>query len=114
VALAALVAGCSYNHIVFEEGSVALAEQIEISPGSAGDDTGATGGPVAGGAGKQSPGGSNLVDGYLNLTMMFQQGGETPTKVDAKAAATVQSPNSQAGTGGETGASVGEKPKPPE
>jgi len=99
--------GCSYNRITFEKGSVSLADTIRLEPGQGGDssDTGASATEVGGGAGKLSPGGSNVVDGYLNMTFLFQQGGETPTTTTPTASANVQSPDSNA--------SVGPVPEPP-
>ena len=73
--------GCTYNQVTFEKDSVRFADDVTVEPGQASDttDSGATGAPTTGGAGKLSPGGSNLIDGMLNVTLLIQQGGETPT-----------------------------------
>ena len=72
---------CTYNQVTFEKDSVRFADDVTVEPGQASDttDSGATGAPTTGGAGKLSPGGSNLIDGMLNVTLLIQQGGETPT-----------------------------------
>lgn len=77
-----MMTGCTYNHIYFERGSVRLADKVDVQPGSSGDDAGpSTTGPVAGGGeGKLSPGGSNILDGWLQMALVIQQGGETPSQ----------------------------------
>jgi len=73
--------GCTYNHITFETDSVRFTDAVTVEPGQGGDssDTGNNASTPTGGTGKLSPGGSNLIDGMLNLTLLIQQGGETPT-----------------------------------
>ena len=75
------VSGCTYNHITFETDSVRFTDAVTVEPGQGGDssDTGNNASTPTGGTGKLSPGGSNLIDGMLNLTLLIQQGGETPT-----------------------------------
>jgi len=112
---------CTYNHITFEQDSVRFeqdsvrfADTVKSDPGQGGDssDTGATGGGTTGGAGKLSPGGSNLIDGRYNFALLIQQGGETPTTPTTTASANVQSPGGSAATGGETGTATTENPAP--
>ena len=75
-----LVCGCTYNQITFEPNSVRLSDKVTVEPGQGGDssDSGNNESTPTGGAGKLSPGGSNLIDGMLSFGLVIQQGGETP------------------------------------
>lgn len=77
-----VLAGCTYNQITFHPDCVRFTDKITVEPGQGGDssDTGASSeGSGVGGAGKMSPGGSNLLDGRLQFALVIQQGGETPS-----------------------------------
>ena len=54
-ALVLLAAGCTYNQVTFEKDSVRFADDVTVEPGQASDttDSGATGAPTTGGAGKR-------------------------------------------------------------
>jgi hypothetical protein len=115
VLLAVLVVGCSstrtYNTNHFESGSIA--PHFKIEPGQGGDRSSQPTAEAPGGAGKMSPGGSNVLDGAGQFAFIIQQSGETPstqeTSVDAKAAAAVgQAP--KAAVGGTTGTTGTETP----
>ena len=99
----ALLAGCTttnYN-IDFHNGAFRVADELTLKPGQAGDDSsGTSGGPTAGGD-EASPGGSNLLRGFAQQGNIFQIGTSQKPDVttDAKATATLQSPNSQTGAG---------------
>lgn len=115
VALVALaVSGCAYNdnRIIMHEKALWMNPQNEPSFNDrAGDSSSAT--PGGGGGGTLSPGNGALIDGTGNMSVIINQGAQgTPTTTtDAKASATVQSPNSTTGTGGRDGATP--PPVPP-
>jgi hypothetical protein len=108
---ALLLAGCgtttTYN-INFQNGAFRVADSLTLEPGQAGADTSSTASGATTGGTEASPGGSNLLRGFAQQGNIFQIGTaskpQTEATVDAKASATVQSPNSQTGSGGETGA----------
>ena len=90
---ALICAGCSYNHITFETDSVRFTDRLQIEPGQGGDssDTGASG-AATGGAGKLSPGGSNVLDGMAQFALIIQQGGETPSQTTPTVTVDMPSP----------------------
>ena len=86
---------------VYDHGAFRVADELTLKPGQAGDDSsGTSGGPTAGGD-EASPGGSNLLRGFAQQGNIFQIGTSQKPDVttDAKATATLQSPNSQTGAG---------------
>ncbi len=98
------------NHLHLDRGSVRIMEdlrrvQLDGQMGDASGGTGAGATAGAGGEGKLSPGGSNMVDGFGNATFIFMLGGETPSELrsalSADPAVVVQSPNSTATTAGD-------------
>lgn len=98
-----LCAGCAqtnYN-IDFHSGAFRVADELTVDPGQAGDDGSSTAsGSTAGGA-DGAPGGSNLVRGFAQQGNIFQIGTSQRPETTTRASATVQSPNSQTGTGEE-------------
>lgn len=88
----------TYN-IDFHEGAFRVADELTVDPGQAGDDGSNTAsGSTAGGA-DGAPGGSNLVRGFAQQGNIFQIGTSQRPETTTRASATVQSPNSQTGTG---------------
>ena len=92
---ALICAGCTYNTIQFETDCFRFTDTIKVEPGQGGDssDTGSTAdGAGVGGAGKLSPGGSNLLDGSYQFAVIVQQGGETPSQTTPTVTVDMPSP----------------------
>jgi len=114
---AAACGATTNNYVTFEKQSVQLMEglkSVKLEPGNAGDRSGGTGAGanLAGGDGKQSPGGSNMIDGWGSVQFIIQVGGETPAKIapttSLAPAVTANSPGSTTTGGGGAGGSGGE------
>ena len=105
VSMLLMLGGCTTYNVYFEDGSFRVADELTVrtQPGQGGDDSSGQTGETAGGS-EGSPGGSNINRGFANQQNLIQLGAATKPTTDAKASATVNSPNSQTGTGGESGA----------